>query len=316
MKPQFNIIISVPEGEVARVKKEVEKYSDTVSLKVVDHYSPEETQGRILLRLKSDQLDSLAQWMSAALLTLGSDAEKNRDYGQAVKYYLKGLENYPNPEDKDTAYFLHNNAGFGFNMIGDYVSGADYCKTAIEIDPARHNAYKNLGISMEGMGNYIEAAQSYIMATKTCPQDKRAYTLLKDLLAKRPELLEKHLISPFAVRDCDLIQITDGQLIPENPRELLKKIYTCLPLTEKEKAQIEYVGEFIAPPGTPGAELEAKLSQIRRMYPTDSESACLEAAKYLRETDPKLSEEESLNHAAFLLIFLRPDNFLCRPYNA
>jgi tetratricopeptide (TPR) repeat protein len=53
-------------------------------------------------------------------------------------------------------------------MIGDYANGASYCQKAIEIDPARHNAYKNLGISMEGMGSYIEAAQSYITATKTC----------------------------------------------------------------------------------------------------------------------------------------------------
>ena len=121
MKPQINIVISVPEEEMARVKNEVEKYSDTVSIKVVAHNSPEETQGRILLKLKSEQLDSLAQWMSAALLTLGSDSEKNRDYEQAVKYYLEGLENNPNPEDKDTAYFLHNNAGFCFNMIGEYV---------------------------------------------------------------------------------------------------------------------------------------------------------------------------------------------------
>ena len=67
----------------------------------------------------------------------------------------------------------------------------------------------------------------------------------------------------MTVRDCELIQIADGELAPENPQELFHKIYTFQPLTEKEKAQIEYVGEFIAPPGTP-AEAEAKtLAAIR-----------------------------------------------------
>jgi tetratricopeptide (TPR) repeat protein len=60
------------------------------------------------------------------------------------------------------------------------------CLEAMAIDPGRHNAHKNLGIALEGLGRYAEAAQSYGMAARLCPQDRRAHDLLEKLKRARP----------------------------------------------------------------------------------------------------------------------------------
>ena len=107
---------------------------------------------------------------------------------------------------------------------------------------------------------------------------------MKALLRDHPEVTKQ--MRPFDAKDCELIQIAEGELIPDNPQELFHKTYTFQPLTEKEKAQIAYVGEFIAPPGTPAEAEATTLAAIEKAYPTDSVAALQEAAKYFPGDGP------------------------------
>ena len=51
------------------------------------------------------------------------------------------------------------------------------------------NAYKNLGISLEGEGQFAEAAKSYIRAVQINAADPRALIHLEDLVANHNEIL-------------------------------------------------------------------------------------------------------------------------------
>jgi tetratricopeptide (TPR) repeat protein len=72
-----------------------------------------------------------------------------------------------------------------------YQEAEKYCRIAIEINPERHNAYKNLGISAQGQGRYAEAARNFTHAAKLCPTDCRALNHLKALVAGHREVLEE-----------------------------------------------------------------------------------------------------------------------------
>jgi tetratricopeptide (TPR) repeat protein len=69
-----------------------------------------------------------------------------------------------------------------------FSEGENYCRKAIEIDPNRPNAHKNLGISLAGRGQYQDAARCFIAATQANAADARAFRLLQDLLKQHPEL--------------------------------------------------------------------------------------------------------------------------------
>jgi tetratricopeptide (TPR) repeat protein len=112
--------------------------------------------------------------------------ERRRDYESAIACYSLafGLE----PENDDVWYFLHNNLGFCLNQFAKYAEAEPYCLQAIEINPHRHNAFKNLAVSLQGQGDYIAAAQLYLRATEIAPHDPRAEQHLEALLRDHPEI--------------------------------------------------------------------------------------------------------------------------------
>ena len=56
------------------------------------------------------------------------------------------------------------------------------------MDPRRHNAVRNLGLSLQGQGRYSEAAKAFMAAVNLCPDDLRAYVHLEDLLYSHEEV--------------------------------------------------------------------------------------------------------------------------------
>lgn len=62
---------------------------------------------------------------------------------------------------------------------------------AISLDARRHNAHKNLGVSLSGQGRYSEAAWRFLRAAELCPRDPRAAEHLFELLASHPEVLKE-----------------------------------------------------------------------------------------------------------------------------
>jgi tetratricopeptide (TPR) repeat protein len=125
------------------------------------------------------------------LLRMGLAMEAVRDYKAALDVYSRGLD-LPQ-ESKEIWYFLTNNSGYCLNQIERHQEAEAYCLAAIKIEPARHNAYKNLGIALQNQGRLVEAAQNFMQATKLCPRDTRALAHLEALVAchrENPILLE------------------------------------------------------------------------------------------------------------------------------
>jgi tetratricopeptide (TPR) repeat protein len=92
------------------------------------------------------------------------------------------------PARNDTWYFIHNNLGYSYNQIGRFAEGENCCRRAIQINPARPNGHKNLGIALAAQGKYREAALCYITGTFNHAGDGRSFTLLKELVKEHPEL--------------------------------------------------------------------------------------------------------------------------------
>jgi tetratricopeptide (TPR) repeat protein len=86
------------------------------------------------------------------------------------------------PKDESVWYYAHNNLGFCLNQIHRHSEAEPFLRQAIEIDPKRYNAYKNLGVSLEAQGEYAEAAQLFVKAMVISPHDIRDLVHLEDLL--------------------------------------------------------------------------------------------------------------------------------------
>jgi tetratricopeptide (TPR) repeat protein len=131
-------------------------------------------------------------------LRLGQLAEKMDDFEAAVSYYSQAYR--LEPAITDVWYFINNNLGYSLNQLGRYEEAEGYCRAAIKIDPKRHNAYKNLGISLQGQGALAEAAANYIQAVRNEASDPRAFLLLRELLSEKPQLLREN---PALVTDLE-----------------------------------------------------------------------------------------------------------------
>jgi tetratricopeptide (TPR) repeat protein len=120
------------------------------------------------------------------VLTMGQAMEQVNDFPAAVRYYKEALA--LEPTHTFTWYFINNNLGFSLNTLGQFSEGEVYCRKALEIEPGRPNAHKNLGISLQGQGEFREAARCFIAATQANAADARAFRLLQELLKQHPEL--------------------------------------------------------------------------------------------------------------------------------
>jgi len=125
---------------------------------------------------------------AAGYLALGQLLEQQRRYAEAAVAYATGLEG--RPARGQVGYFLHNNRGYCLNHLGQHIEAEIHCRTAIEIDPRRHNAHKNLGLALAGQGRVGEAARALLEADGRCPADGRARWHLAELLAAHAEVLQ------------------------------------------------------------------------------------------------------------------------------
>jgi tetratricopeptide (TPR) repeat protein len=121
------------------------------------------------------------------LLCMGQLKERLRDYEGALKIYLSAMDL---PQERNDAwYFLNNNLGYCLNWFGRHAEATPYCLVAIDINPKHYNAYKNLGVALQGQGEYSKAAFAYIVATRIWPRDGRALNLLEELVSREREHL-------------------------------------------------------------------------------------------------------------------------------
>lgn len=127
-----------------------------------------------------------AEKKAGCILAMGGTAEQMGDFPSAIAFYKEALS--LEPANNRVWYFIHNNLGYCLNKRGQFSDGEQFCRLAIAIDPNTQNAYKNLGISMQGLGRYREAAEAFVRATQVNASDPRSAKHLEDLLAEHPEL--------------------------------------------------------------------------------------------------------------------------------
>lgn len=120
-------------------------------------------------------------------LKMGQLMEQIHNYEAAITFYSQAFS--LEPVNSEAWYFINNNLGYCLNHFGRHKEAEPYCRAAIKIEPRRQNAYKNLGISLEGQGQYTEAAKAYVKAVQANAADPRALTHLEELVAKHNEIL-------------------------------------------------------------------------------------------------------------------------------
>jgi len=200
-------------------------------------------------------------------LALGEIAEQKQRYEAALDYYSKGIT--LKPKEKGVAYFLHNNAGYCLNILGKHEEAERYCRLAIQLDSERANAFKNLGISLEGLEDLVGAAWAYVEATKADARDSRAFRLLEKLIADHPELPSQF---PGILKELDncrkAVEIAAAQSAAQPARMITDTYEIC---------QLKYVpgkgfGEL-----KEGVEREISKEEVHRLY---SEEALVMLGRY------------------------------------
>lgn len=154
------------------------------------------------------------------LLSMGQLMEQRDDFILAIEFYKRAFA--MKPADQGDWYLIHNNLGYSLNKLGRYAEGEPYCREAIRINPQRHNAYKNLGIALDGQGQFLEAAHNFIQATKMNAMDSRALQHLQDLLKRQPQLLIQHPELLKDLEDCRNATAFADRIIQSITEEYLK----------------------------------------------------------------------------------------------
>lgn len=131
-------------------------------------------------------LEKRPEELAACFLASGQLAECRDDFEFAADQYRQALA--LEPSDTDTWYFIHNNLGYSLLKIGRVSDAVSYLELAAQIDPDRANAYKNLGLCQQSLGNYPEAAMFYVSATQVNASDDRSLGHLEELMEGHPEL--------------------------------------------------------------------------------------------------------------------------------
>ncbi len=151
-------------------------------------YKQTQQTDKALVRLRQlIQMLPDAEERAKCVLAMGQAMEQKADFASAAGFYKEalGLE----PMNPWTWYFINNNLGFSLNTLGRFDDAESYCRRAIQTDPNRPNAHRNLGQALAGQGSFREAAQCFVAATQVNAADGRAFHLLQELLDDHPELV-------------------------------------------------------------------------------------------------------------------------------
>ncbi len=133
-------------------------------------------------------------------LSLGQNAQTDGKWDLALGHYALGLSR--SPKEPLTLYLLYNNGAHCRNMLGFYVEAEQYSRLAIATDSQRHEAYINLGISLEAQRDFTGAAWGFVEAIKAKRSDPQAVELLRQLLINHPTL---PLESPWIEQELELV---------------------------------------------------------------------------------------------------------------
>lgn len=163
-----------------------------LALRYACHRCSSSVMPSVLKRLSEALLASVDAHSEKAgiLLGLGCKMEQRNDFSEAVRYYCEGHALHP--PQPDCWYFINNNLGYSLNQLKQFAEAEPYCRGAIQADPRRYNAYKNLGVSLQGQFRYAEAVDAFLKAIVASPFETRAAGHLQDLLVEHPQILREN----------------------------------------------------------------------------------------------------------------------------
>ncbi len=120
------------------------------------------------------------------LLSLGQLMEQRGDYESALDDYKRAM--MLEPLNDCSWYFIHNNIGCCLNHLERYEEAEQSCREAILIDPARYNAFINLGVSLEAQDRFLEAARSFLSALEADADDIELIDHVEELVDEHSEI--------------------------------------------------------------------------------------------------------------------------------
>ena len=142
------------------------------------------------------------EYRAEITLGMGQLMEMFGDFQNAMAAYSRGVA--LEPVGERTWYLLHNNLGFCLNQLGRHDEAERWCRQAIQINPLRHNAHKNLGLACQGQGRYGEAAVAFIEAVHREAGDPRALRHLEALVGSHSEIATEIPDISDQLRSCSL----------------------------------------------------------------------------------------------------------------
>jgi len=120
---------------------------------------------------------------------MGMTNECKEDFESAIKWYEKSLS-FKAHFDQHILYSLYNNLAKCLNQVKRYREALTCCQSAIAICRDSSDAQMTLGIALEGLGQYAEAANSYMISLNISPSNREAFRCLQNIIAEYPEVLE------------------------------------------------------------------------------------------------------------------------------
>ena len=153
-----------------------------------------------LVDLMTKERDS-DERIAAFHLATGQNAQAQQKWSLALEHYALGLSR--SPKNSGARYLLYNNGAHCRNMLGFYAEAEQSARLAIATESKRHEAYINLGISLEHQRDMTGAAWCFMEALKVNAFNLQAAERLRQLLIDYPTL---PMQSPWIQLDLELLE--------------------------------------------------------------------------------------------------------------
>ena len=154
----------------------------------------------LLVDLMTKERDS-DERIAAFYLATGQKAQSQQKWGLALEHYALGLSR--SPKESGTLYLLYSNGAHCRNMLRFYAEAEQNARLAIATDSKRHEAYIELGISLEHQRDMTGPAWCFMEALKANAFNLQAAERLRQLLIDYPTL---PIQSPWIQLELELLE--------------------------------------------------------------------------------------------------------------
>ena len=149
---------------------------------------------------------------------LGNLYAKQEETGKAIKHYQKAIDQ---PVMAPLKLGSHNNIGVVLQTMGDYKNAAQAYETTLKIDPTFITGYYNFAMTLTAMGRLEDAVAIYEKLISLSPHYAAAYQNLAVVFFKLNKLPESSKAFKKAI---SLYEEQNSQVSANNLRNSLKEL--------------------------------------------------------------------------------------------